>query len=86
MNTAPMKTEPAPRAEKPFTPKKAWRESKKLARDLRAMTAPERLAEIRACIDRVADRCLAVDGPVGKEIDEITEPELRAIYLLTTPI
>jgi hypothetical protein len=70
---------------KPYTMKQAWQEAGILARDLKKMTPHQRLAEIRAVIDRVAQRCCVVDGPVSKEREEITEAEFKAIYLLTTP-
>lgn len=41
-----------------------------------------RLQEIRSIIDRVENRCLAVDGPVSNTRHEMTDIELREIYVL----
>lgn len=32
-------------------------------------------------IERVENRCMAADGPVTKTCDEITDEELRALYV-----
>ncbi len=40
------------------------------------------LAQIREIIDRVENRCMAVDGPVTPTTEEMTEDELRRIYVL----
>lgn len=45
----------------------------------------ERLAEIRRIIERIENRCMAVDGPVTPTTQKITEQELRDIYKLTNP-
>ncbi len=47
------------------------------------MLCTDRLKAIAAVIDGVELRCSAVDGPVTKTSDEITEGELRKIYRLT---
>lgn len=41
-----------------------------------------RLSDIVDIIESVESRCMACDGPVGKTSAEITEKELRQIYLL----
>lgn len=41
-----------------------------------------RLKRIVEIIEGVEMRCMSCDGPVGKTSDEITDQELRRIYLL----
>lgn len=43
-----------------------------------------RLAEIAAILERVENRCQAVDGPVSRPKEEITVQEYRRIYLLAS--
>ncbi len=40
------------------------------------------LREIAGIIEAVGNRCMAADGPVTGELDEMTEAELRKIYRL----
>lgn len=41
-----------------------------------------RYEAILTVIDNVETRCMAVDGPVSKTADEITDEELRTIFVL----
>lgn len=41
-----------------------------------------RLDEIARIIEDVDNRCLAVDGPVSKTLDEMTDQEMCEIYKL----
>ena len=47
------------------------------------LTPKQRLSLIRQIIDIVENRSMAVDGPVSKTNEEITNQELRRIYKLT---
>lgn len=42
----------------------------------------KRLIDIRSIIDRVENRAMAVDGPVTNTRIEMTDDELREIYVL----
>jgi len=46
------------------------------------MTPEQRLKEIVELIERVDDRCLAVDGPVAGFHEMVEQVEFRRIYLL----
>ncbi len=48
----------------------------------RKITDAERLQSIREIIERVENRCMAADGPVTNTRQEMTDDELRAIYVL----
>ena len=41
-----------------------------------------RLAEIAEIIERVDNRCMAVDGPVPSTLQEMTQEEISKIYKL----
>lgn len=43
-----------------------------------------RLRQIAEIIERVDDRCMAVDGPVTPTKDEMTSDEFRKIYHLAS--
>lgn len=45
----------------------------------------DRLKKIAQIIWDVDSRCLAYDGDVGKTREEITDKEMKDIYLLTNP-
>lgn len=47
-----------------------------------AETQAVRLGRIREIIDRVENRAMAVDGPVTNTRIEMTDDELREIYVL----
>jgi len=42
----------------------------------------KRLKQIAEIIERVDNRCMARDGPVGKTIEEMTDKEIIQIYEL----
>jgi hypothetical protein len=46
------------------------------------MTPVQRLKEIAELIERVDDRCLAVDGPVAEFHEMVEQVEFRRLYLL----
>ena len=46
-------------------------------------TPEMRLKAIAEILEVVDNRCMAVDGPVSKTKDEITDNEFRRIYLLS---
>ena len=48
------------------------------------MTNEERLKRIAEIIERVDNRCMAVDGPVTPTLDEMSPDELREIYNLAS--
>jgi len=68
-----------PRSFREHIMKKKTRSKKK------SLTAAQRLKAIREIINAVGDRCVAYDGPVGSEKDEITLREFKQIYALTAP-
>lgn len=51
---------------------------------LPAAESRKRLAAIADILDTVEGRCLAVDGPVARTSEEITDGEIRRIYRLAT--
>lgn len=48
------------------------------------MTPTQRLRAIEEIIEDVDNRCMAVDGPVSKTREEITDAEIRQIYKLAS--
>jgi len=44
------------------------------------LTPVQRLSAIASIIESVDGRCLAYDGPVGKTLEEMTQPEIQKIY------
>ena len=62
----------------PDLPKKTEKATKA---HIATMTEAERLIAIAEILDAVDNRCLAVDGPVSPTRHEITDRELRTIYL-----
>lgn len=46
------------------------------------LSHPERLRRIASIIENVDRRCEAYDGPVGNTREEMTDEEMRSIYLL----
>lgn len=52
------------------------------AQPARVKALQKRLARIKELIEAVEQRCLAVDGPVSKTCDEITDADLKEIYRL----
>ena len=49
----------------------------------KTLTPEQRLAAIASIILTVENRCMAVDGPVSNTRLEMTDAELRKIWLLT---
>ena len=47
-----------------------------------AETDRSRLAKIASIIEFVDQRCMAVDGPVSKTLDEMEQKEISEIYRL----
>ena len=48
------------------------------------MTYQERLKQIAEIIERVDNRCMAVDGPVTPTLQEMTQAEISEIYELAS--
>jgi len=49
---------------------------------VKKQTPAQRLAAIAALIERVENRCMAADGPVSNTRAEMTDAEMRKIWLL----
>lgn len=49
---------------------------------IRKLKPAQRLAAIRAVIEAVDNRCMAVDGPVPATLDEMSQAEISEIYCL----
>jgi hypothetical protein len=56
----------------------------KKKKSLKKLTSSKRLQQIAQIMEQVDNRCLACDGPVSKFQDEVTDRELRQIYVLAT--
>lgn len=50
----------------------------------KAVDNQNRLTQIAHIIELVDQRCLCADGPVANTRDEMTDQEMRQIYLLAT--
>jgi hypothetical protein len=48
------------------------------------MTDAEKLKRIAEIIERVDNRCMAVDGPVTPTLQEMSQDEISEIYLLAS--
>ena len=55
---------------------------KDAGRMARALTAEQRLAKIAEIIEVVGNRAMVADRPVTTTLDEMTQHEMTAIYLL----
>lgn len=59
---------------------KQKRKSKDLLMAMSPVVLRKRLRLIQKIILAAEDRCLAVDGPVSKTIDEMTDADIKLIY------
>lgn len=49
---------------------------------LASLSCCTRLTRIASIIERVDERCMAVDGPVTPTLQEMTQEEISAVYAL----